>query len=78
MGEKQNGPFQLSFNAFLKIDFQGSRIPTEVIGCIGVYWMLARMPKGEFWFRRPKAGSSLGPPFISSCDSFVRNRFRVR
>jgi len=26
MGEKQNGPFQLSFNASLKIDFQGSRV----------------------------------------------------
>jgi hypothetical protein len=26
MGEKQNQPFQLSFNAALKIDFQGSRV----------------------------------------------------
>jgi hypothetical protein len=26
MGEKQNQPFQLSFNASLKIDFQGSRV----------------------------------------------------
>ena len=26
MGEKQNGPFQLSFNASLKVDFQGSRV----------------------------------------------------
>ena len=24
MGEKQNGPFQLSFNPSLKVDFQGS------------------------------------------------------
>jgi hypothetical protein len=29
MGEKQNGPFQLSFNAALKIDFQGSRITSD-------------------------------------------------
>jgi hypothetical protein len=29
MGEKQNGPFQLSFNASLKIDFQGSRVTSE-------------------------------------------------
>jgi hypothetical protein len=25
MGEKQNQPFQLSFNASLKVDFQGSQ-----------------------------------------------------
>jgi hypothetical protein len=29
MGEKQNQPFQLSFNAALKIDLQGSRVPSE-------------------------------------------------
>ena len=50
MGEKQNQPFQLSFNASLKIGFQGSRVtsdeeplgtertkdtaPAEAVGCI--------------------------------------------
>jgi len=29
MGEKQNQPFQLSFNASLKVDFQGSRITSD-------------------------------------------------
>ena len=29
MGEKQNGPFQLSFNASLKISFQGSRVTSD-------------------------------------------------
>jgi hypothetical protein len=29
VGEKQNGPFQLSFNASLKIDLQGSRITSD-------------------------------------------------
>ena len=29
MGEKQNGPSQLSFNASLKVDFQGSRVTSD-------------------------------------------------
>ena len=29
MGEKQNGPFQLSFNASLKADLQGSRVTSD-------------------------------------------------
>ncbi|MGB9454664.1 MAG: hypothetical protein WCB12_01385 [Bryobacteraceae bacterium] len=29
MGEKQNQPFQLSFNASLKIDFQGSHVTSD-------------------------------------------------
>ena len=29
MGEAQNQPFQLSFNAMLKVDFQGSRVTSD-------------------------------------------------
>src|ERR1017187_3545429 len=29
MGEQQNQPFQLSFNASLKVDFQGSRVTSD-------------------------------------------------
>jgi predicted ribosome quality control (RQC) complex YloA/Tae2 family protein len=29
MGEKQNQPFQLSFNASLTVDFQGSRVTSD-------------------------------------------------
>jgi len=29
MGETENGPFQLSFNASLKVDFQGSRVTSD-------------------------------------------------
>ena len=29
MGEREKQPFQLSFNASPKIDFQGSRVPSD-------------------------------------------------
>jgi len=29
MGESQNRPFQLSFNRFLRVDFQGSRVTSD-------------------------------------------------
>ena len=29
MGEKENKPFQLSFNGLLKVDFQGSRVTSD-------------------------------------------------
>ena len=29
MGESQNQPFQLSFNRFLRVDFQGSRVTSD-------------------------------------------------
>jgi hypothetical protein len=29
VGEKQNQPFQISFNASLKVDFQGSRVTSD-------------------------------------------------
>ena len=29
MGEKQNQPFQLSFNTSLRVDFQGSRVTSD-------------------------------------------------
>jgi hypothetical protein len=29
MGKKQNQPFQLSFNGYLKVDFQGPRVTSD-------------------------------------------------
>jgi len=46
MGEKQNGPFQLSFNASLKVDFQGSR-GTSDGGLILVRELAERLGFGE-------------------------------
>jgi predicted ribosome quality control (RQC) complex YloA/Tae2 family protein len=46
MGDKQNQPFQLSFNASLKIDFQGSRVTSEG-GLIVVRELDERLGFGE-------------------------------
>jgi hypothetical protein len=46
MGEKQNGPFQLSFNASLKIDPQGSRVASDG-GLIPVRELDERLGFGE-------------------------------
>ena len=29
MGEKENDPFQFTFNGFLKVDFRGSRVTSD-------------------------------------------------
>ena len=46
MGEKQNQPFQLSFNASLKVDFQGSRVTSDG-GLIVVRELDERLGFGE-------------------------------
>jgi len=46
MGEKQNQPFQLSFNAALKIAFQGSRVTSDG-GLILVRELDERLGLGE-------------------------------
>jgi hypothetical protein len=46
MGEKQNQPFQLSFNGSLKIDFQGSRVTSDG-GLILVRELDERLGLGE-------------------------------
>ena len=52
MGEAQNGPFQLSFNASLKVDFQGSRVTSdgglilvrELNDCLGFSELIGQTP----------------------------------
>jgi hypothetical protein len=46
MGEKQNQPFQLSFNASLKIDFQRSQVTSDG-GLIVVRELDERLSLGE-------------------------------
>jgi hypothetical protein len=46
MGAKQNEPFQLSFNAALKVDFQGSRVTSDG-GLIPVRELDERLGLGE-------------------------------
>jgi hypothetical protein len=46
MGEKQNGSFQLSFNASLKVDFQGSRVTSDG-GLILVHELDERLGFGD-------------------------------
>jgi len=50
MGEKQNGPYQISFNASLKISFQGSRVTSDG-GLILVRELDERLGFGELIIR---------------------------
>jgi hypothetical protein len=62
MGEKQNGPFHLFFNASLKVDFQGSRARRETAG-----EPRERERMSRFVPRCARAGMALGvvsPPII--------------
>jgi hypothetical protein len=47
MGEKQNEPFQLSFNASLKVDFQGSGVTSDG-GLILMRELDERLGLGDF------------------------------
>ena len=46
MGEKERKPFQLTFNGFLKVDFQGSRVTSDG-GLILVRELHERLGLGE-------------------------------
>lgn len=47
MGEKQNQPFQQSFNASLKVDFQGSGVTSDG-GLMLVRELVERLGIGDF------------------------------
>lgn len=52
MGERQNGPFQLSFNSSLKVDFQGSRVTSDG-GLILVRELDERLGFGDLIVQNP-------------------------
>ncbi len=52
MGERQNQPFQFSFNAALKVDFQGSRVTSDG-GLILVRELDEHLGFGELILTRP-------------------------
>ena len=61
MGEKQNQPFQLSFNASLKVDFQGLRV-TSGGGLILVRELDDRLAFGELIAGGADIASYVCPP----------------
>jgi hypothetical protein len=79
MGEKQNQPFHLLFNASLKVDFQGSRVTSngglilvrELDERLGLEKLIARQLAGRFRraknepsARRSLAGGCCGHKFL--------------
>jgi hypothetical protein len=57
MGEIQNRPFQLSFNASLKVEFQGSRVTSDG-GLILVRELDERLGFGEMVLAKALPGAS--------------------
>jgi hypothetical protein len=58
-GEKQNQPFQLSFNPSLKVDFQGSRVTSDG-GLLLVRELDERLELAEGHLTRRRFGAMLG------------------
>ena len=65
MGEIQNQPFQLSFNASLKVDFQGSRITSDggLILVRELDWRLGLGPLIEEHLTGSRRGKNTQFPF---------------
>jgi hypothetical protein len=62
VGEKQNQPFQLSFNPSLKVDFQGSRVTSDS-------GLLLRPEVGSKLGSNVKSVDSKVPERLSDCSS---------
>jgi hypothetical protein len=76
MGEIQNQPFQLSFNASLKVDFQGSRVTSDG-GLILVRELDERLGFGELIERHltdSRRGNNTQFPFADLLRQSVYSR----
>jgi hypothetical protein len=76
MGEKQNQPFQLSFNASLKVDFQGSRVTSDG-GLILVRELDERLGFGDLIVRHltdPRRGKNTQLPLADLLRQSVYSR----
>jgi len=76
MGDKQNQPFQLSFNAALKVDFQGSRVTSDG-GLILVRELDERLGLGELieqHLRDPRRGKNTQFPLADLFRQSVYSR----
>lgn len=76
MGDKQNQPFQLSFNASLKVDFQGSRVTSDG-GLILVRELDERLGLGELieqHLRDPRRGKNTQLPLADLFRQSVYSR----
>ena len=79
MGERQNQPFQLSFNASLKVDFQGSRVTSDG-GLILVRELDERLGLGELIDRHlvdRRHGKNTQLPWRTCCGSRCTAAWRV-
>ena len=70
MGERQNQPFQLTFNASLKVDFQGSRVTSDG-GLILVRELDERLGLGELIQQHltDPRGNNVGYRWLTCCGS---------
>ena len=78
MGERQNQPFQFSFNAALKVDFQGSRVTSDG-GLVLVRELDEHLGFGELIKQHladPRERTH-GCPLLTSCASPCAAAWRV-
>ena len=72
MGEKENKPFQLSFNGLLKVDFHGSRVTSDGVR----RWRrsLVEGLTGKLLIRCPASVYHGVKSMLRQCGTFAANK----